>query len=45
MKNLFHALNLLSTSVGYSDELIMSQLIFAAVETNRMDERSGGDVE
>lgn len=44
VKNLFHILNLLFTSVGCSDELMTSQLIFAAVETNRMDKRSGGDV-
>jgi len=44
VKNLFRALNLVSTYVGLSAELIMSQLIFAAEETNRKDKRSGGDV-
>lgn len=45
VKNLFHVLNLLFTSVSCSYELITDQLIFAAVETDRMDKRSGGDGE
>lgn len=44
MKNLSYVLSLF-TSVGCSDELIMSQQILASVETYRGDKRSGGDVE